>query len=125
MTNQPASPSADLQTELLQQLVDRVGQLLDQGSTVVPVVAALERSLVRRTRAFWAAVVIGAVLVLALGGVALDNRAQIASLKRQFCPVVEASITRPGAAAPVTQHGRDVETAMRKLAGTFGCAGVR
>jgi hypothetical protein len=117
----PLDPNTDLEGAI-RELVGKVGQLLEQGSTVIPVVAALEETIARRARAFWAAVVIGSVLVLLLAGVALDNRSQVAALKRQFCPVVQASITQPGGTPPSTQHGRDVEAAMRRLAGHFGCA---
>jgi hypothetical protein len=114
-------PNTDL-ADAVRQLVDKVGELLEQGSAVIPIVGALEVSVRKYRRALWAAVAIGTALVLVLAAVALDNRSQVAALKRQFCPVVQASLT---GAPPSTQHGIDVEEAMRKLAGKFHCSNIR
>lgn len=117
MTSTPLEPNPDLEGAI-RELVASVGQLLEQSRTVVPIVQVLERTIARRTRAAWGALIALIVLTVALGGVALDNHRQIDSLKRQFCPVVEANLT---GSAPSTQHGRDVEVAMRSLATRFGC----
>lgn len=95
----------------LHQLVERQ---IEQGEKTVRSVDGLRASIDRRTLAT-------VVLVLLLCGVAVDNRLQINQLKQTLCPIVTASITRPGETGPTTPHGRDVERSATNLARKLGC----
>lgn len=95
----------------LHQLVERQ---IEQGARTVKAVDGLRTAIDRRTLAT-------VVLVLLLCGVAVDNRLQINQLKQTLCPIVTASITRPGEQGPTTPHGRDVEGSAIELADRLGC----
>jgi hypothetical protein len=97
-------------------------QLLEQGAATIAAVNQLRVSIDAEARQQRQRKWVKLVLVLVLIGVLVDNRLQLESLKRTLCPIVTASITRPGAAPPVTQHGRDVEQSAIELAGRLGCA---
>lgn len=95
--------------------------LIEQGRLTVAAVDQLRASIDRQARAQTRRTIATVVLVGVLAVVAVDNRLQIDRLQRQFCPLVTASITRPGETPPSTAHGRDVERTARDLAARIGC----
>lgn len=102
-------------------LDESVATLIEQGDSTTEAIrgltAAVERQARIQRRALWAA----ALILLAVILVLVDNHRAIRQLQDQLCPLVTLSVTGPGQAPPVTQHGRDVEAAARALAGSFGC----
>ena len=101
---------------------ESVSKLIAQGTVTVAAVQDLRTAIDRDRRSQDRRALIKLVLFLAVLAVAVDNRLQLWHLQQQLCPIVTATITRPGEAPPVTQHGRDVEATARDLASALGCA---
>lgn len=96
--------------------------LIEQGRQTVVAVNELRVAVDRDRRSQDRRALVKLVLFVLLVVVAVDNRVQLWQLRQQLCPIVTASITRPGEAPPATQHGRDVEQSAIDLAGRLGCA---
>ncbi len=96
-------------------------QLIEQGRQTVVAVNNLRAAVERNRRSQDRRALAKLVLFLMLVAVAVDNRVQIWQLQQQLCPIVTSTITRPGEAKPITQHGRDVEQSAIELAGRLGC----
>lgn len=96
-------------------------QLIEQGARTIEAVDQLRRSIDLSTRAqrrrTWATWALIGVVVLGV----VDNRVQLNTLQRQFCPLVTVNIAGPGQAPPTTQRGRDAEAAARVVAASVGC----
>lgn len=98
-----------------------VAKLIAQGTSTVRAVEELRSSIDRQSKIEQRRVILKWVLGLLVVLAVVDNRVQIDRLKRTLCPIVTASITRPGEQGPITQHGRDVELSARELSARLGC----
>jgi hypothetical protein len=100
-------------------------KLIKQGTNLVDAVDDLRTAIDRQQRTQLVAIVVGAVLVLVLGGVAVDNHSQIDDLKAQMCGAVVGIVPVPGDAPPPAgpegDRSRDVIQRFRILARDFNC----
>lgn len=104
---------------------ETLAKLTVQGPRIITELWQLRISVDAQARAqrirTWVTVVVGVLLLL----VVLDNRLQIATLKRQLCPMVVGIIPTSSEpqppAGPDGDRGRAVIGIFRGLADDFGC----
>jgi len=99
--------------------------LIEQGNATVRTFEGLREDVRKQTRALRWAIAVGALILLGLGWVAVDNHNRVAALQHKMCPMVTIVIPGPGdpqpPAGPAGDRGRDVIGRATKLAGAFGC----
>lgn len=94
---------------------------IEQNRLTAVAVADLKTSVDAQARAQRHRTWTNVLLILVLAAAVVDNRIVINRLEKTLCPIVTASVTRPGEVGPSTPHGRDVERSARQLAVRLGC----
>jgi hypothetical protein len=109
----------------LDDVVQVAKQLISQGVLTAGYIEGLRKDIRRQTRTTWIAIAIGAIILIALGGVVVDNHNRVTALQHKMCPMVTILIPGPTdpqpPAGPEGDRGRDVIGRATTLAGAFGC----
>jgi hypothetical protein len=100
-------------------------KLILQGTELVDEVRLLRIAVDRQRRMWTLAILLGSLLILVLGLVAVDNDARLDETKAQICGAVVGIVPAPGDAAPPAgpegDRSREVIRRFRVLATDFDC----